>query len=263
VKIILILNFLLFLSAWGDVDQDWSLSQEWKDWEKLAFSSLPTDKGQLFSLYMTAASLMETHGVDDKAENYYQMAWGSSYTGDKSEAILRLVFYARNDKLKLKSKCEEARAWFKKYPTLLNPIAAKWLALMETHALGKTEISPDGFLGTWSTDARVKELMTLGKSVEAYALISNTDPAQSDINKKLRFDLLATLSLEKKSWRPLYCLSVLKNHRKSYSWTMRLCRLLESLHKGEKPAEKVEDIKSQLSLEDPDRLYWINLVEKL
>jgi hypothetical protein len=44
---------------------------------------------------------------------------------------------------------------------------------------------------------------------------------------------------------------------------MRLCRLLESLHKGEKPAEKVEDIKSQLSLEDPDRLYWINLVEKL
>ena len=262
-KILIILNFLLIISVWGGDDQDWSQSQEWKDWERLAFSPLPKDKSQLFSLYMTAASLMENHGIEEKAENYYQLAWESPYKGDKSEAILRLVYFARREKPNLKAKCEEARAWFKKYPTLLDPMAAKWLSLMETHALGKTEISPDGFFATWSTDERVKELMSSGKAVEAYALISNTDPAQSDINKKLRFDLLATLSLDKKSRRPLYCISVLKNYRKSLSWTMRLCRLLESLHKGEKPEEKAEDIKSQLIVEDPNRLYWINLVEKL
>jgi hypothetical protein len=241
---------------------DWADGPEFTQWESSTFPSSPVKNNeQLYSSYLLGARLLESHDSSE-ARSYYQKAWDTSFSGDKSEAIIKLVYYSMNDREKLKVTTEAARSWFTKNPSYSNKAVEKWLVLMESRVRGET-LTGDALFQTWSVDARVEELMKSGKAKEAFNLIRSDDLSGADINKKIRHDLLSTLSLDVPERNPLHCQDLLEKNPKSFSWAMRLCKYLLHVRTGKPTAESPATIKKQFNIEDPDRLYWIVLVEKL
>ncbi|MBY0517046.1 MAG: hypothetical protein K2P81_09070 [Bacteriovoracaceae bacterium] len=245
---------------------EWINKSSIDEWEKIALQEIDKYKKENpekeFLLYLTAARELRAYGLNEKSKNYYQKAYDHPSKGDKSEAVIELVSLNKDSNLELKKSLVIARQWFKNNPRKLSRQIDKWLEMMEGYSIGKTPYQEQGYQGIWGFESRVTELMKEGKSQEAFALLGPRDLKNADINQKVRQDLLAALSLGRKS-PPLWCESTLEKYPNSYTWTMRLCRYLHDWKKEKKSKETLQTIREQLKKESPERVYWSDLLEKL
>ena len=236
-------------------------------WEKEAlqeikkYSSKNPEKE--FFLYMIAGRELSSYGLREKSIHYYEEAYNHSFRGDKTEAVVQLVNLNRDNKVKLAEAIAKADKWFKENPKKYSPELVQWLQMMKGYALGKTPYQEQGYHQVWAVDARVAELMKEGKAREAYEILGPVNLSESNINQKIRQDLLAAASLGKESTPPLWCLPTLKKYPTSLTWSMRICRYLDDWKSGKKSSESIESIKLQLQKENPERLYWLKILEKL
>lgn len=236
-------------------------------WEKAALQEIkkygPKNPEKEFFLYMIAGRELSNYGLKDKSINYYQKAYQHSYKGDKTEAVIQLVNLNRDNKEQLTKALSQADKWFTENPKKYSPQLRQWLHMMKGYAKGETPYVNQGFNKIWAVDSRVSELMKEGKAQEAYELLGPMNLNDSNINQKIRQDLLAAASLGKKSSPPLWCLPTLKKYPTSLTWSMRICRYLDDWKKDKKSEESLESIKIQLQKENPERLYWMTILEKL
>lgn len=236
-------------------------------WEKEALEEVKKysnkNPEKEFLLYMIAGRELSSYGLKDKSIHYYQLAFKHPFKGDKTEAVVQLVNLQRDNKARLGEALNRADRWFKENPKKFSPELRQWLTMMKGHASGKTPYHVQGYNRIWATDARITELMKEGKAREAYEILGPQDLTESDINQKVRKDLLSAASLGKESTPPLSCLSTLKEYPTSYTWSMRICRYLDDWKNGKKSQESIESIKVQLQKENPERLYWVKILEKL
>lgn len=216
-----------------------------------------------FLLYMIAGRELASHGLDDKALKYYLKAYEHPSKSDKSEAVIQLVALNRENKKELPKALKRAREWFKKSPEKATPQIKRWLSMMEGHASGKTPYLEQGFHSVWAVDERVTELMKEGNVAEAFQILGPLNLESADINQQLRQDILSALNLGKEATPPLWCLSTLKKYPTSITWSMRVCRYLDDWKNGRKSRESLESISKQIKAETPERLYWVNLLERL
>jgi hypothetical protein len=263
-KLLLLLTLLIAPHAHT---QDWTSEKQFAIWEKTALSEVAKYKKekpqQEFLLYMVAGRELSKHGPMTKAQEYYLKAFAHPYAGDKSEAVIQLVALNRDDKTQLATSLTRARRWFKENPQKLTNEIDHWLKLMEGHAKGETPTQQLGRFTLWARDARVEELMRAGDSQTALELIGPVNLTNSDINRKVRQDLLNAVVLGKKMAPPLACTSVLERYPSSLTWSMRVCRYLSDWRSNKSPRETVAGVREQLAKENPERLHWAKLLEKL
>lgn len=265
-KIVYPLLLILFLSPLNS----WSLTvseSEISTWESKALEELKKHKDKdpqkEFLLYMIAGRELSAYGQEERARRYYLKAFAHPSKSDKTEAVIQLVALNRENKKELIKAVDRAHKWFRKHPDKNKPELKRWLEMMEGYAQGKTPYLEQGYYTFWAVDARINELMKEGKAEEAYQLLGPVDLNSADINQRVRQDLLASVSLGKKVSPPLSCLPTLEKYPNSTTWSMRVCRFLDDWKNEKKPRETVKSIKDQLENENPERLHWIKLLERL
>lgn len=264
-NVYLLLLILLFSSM-----NSWSLTvaeSEISTWESKALEELKKHKDKdpekEFLLYMIAGRELSAYGQEERARRYYLMAYDHPSKSDKTEAVIQLVALNRENKKELIKAIERAHKWFTKNPEKNRPELNRWLEMMQGYAQGKTPYLEQGYYTFWAVDARINELMKEGKAEEAYQILGPVDLNSADINQRVRQDLLAAVALGKKVSPPLSCLPTLEKYPTSTTWSMRVCRFLDDLKNEKKPRETIQSIKDQLTRENPERLHWIRLLERL
>lgn len=241
--------------------------QEITAWEKIALKEVKkhkkSDPEKEFQLYMVAGRELAAHGLHEKARQYYLLAFNHASKSDKSEAVMQLANLNRGNKDELRRAVERAKTWFTKHPEHAQDQAQKWLAMMDGYAQGKTPLQENTYAGVWARDARVGELMKEGKAQEAYQLLGPRTLTEANINDKIRQDLLASVALGKSAAPPLWCKSTMDRYPTSLTWSMRFCRYLDDWKTGKKSRESVQSVREQLKKENPERLHWADLLERL
>lgn len=262
--------FYLILLLLTTSSHSWSMSQEDAQvnaWEQQAleevkkYSSKNPEKE--FLLYMIAGRELSSYGLKEKSIQYYEKALSHSFKGDKTEAVIQLINLNREDKEKLKVALSQAESWFKENPKKYTPELKQWIQMMKGYAAGNTPYKEQNYNRVWAVDAKVTELMKEGKAQEAYQILGPINLSEANINQKIRQDLLATAALGRESSPPLWCLPTLQKYPTSLTWSMRICRFLNDWKNETKSSETLESIKLQLQKENPERLYWMTILEKL
>lgn len=248
----------------------WALSineKELLQWEKDALLEVEKHKTnnpeKEFLLYMIAGRELASYGQKDKALHYYQLAFEHPSASDKTEAVVQLVTLNQENKKELKKALTRAQTWFKKNPTKETPEIKRWLAMLEGFVSGKTPYENQGYHTIWAIDKRIDELMKEGKAQEALKLLGPIDPESANINELVRYDLLGAAALGKKASPPLLCLNTLRKYPTSHTWTMKVCRFLDDWKEERKSKESISSIKEQFKKENPERLFWMKLLEQL
>ncbi len=241
--------------------------QQITEWEKIALKEIQKHKKKspekVFQLYMVAGRELAAHGLTKKSTHYYLQAYNHSSIADKSEAVIQLVNLNRDNKTELAKSIERAKAWFVTHPDKAPTHVKNWLAMMEGYSQGKTPLLEKTYQGVWARDARVSELMKEGKAQEAYQLLGVRSLKDANINEKILQDLLAAAALGKVAAPPLWCKSTMDRYPTSLTWSMRFCRYLEDWKAGKKSRESLESVREQLKKENPDRLHWADILERL
>lgn len=264
-------SFLLILALFSSLalalDPAVLSSQQISEWEKIALKEIQKQKKNApekeFQLYMIAGRELAAHGLFEKSLHYYLQAFNHNSQSDKSEAVIQLVNLNRDNKTELKKALERAQTWFASHPDNAPAHVKNWLAMMEGYSQGKTPLQERTYQAVWARDARVNELMKEGKAQEAYQLLGARALQDSNINDKIRQDLLAAAALGKTAAPPLWCKSTMDRYPTSLTWSMRFCRYLEDWKSGKKPRESVQSVREQLKKENPERLHWADLLERL
>ena len=263
----LLLSAALFSTLAIALDPAVISSKEITAWEKIALKEVQkhkkTSPEKEFQLYMVAGRELAAHGLLAKSQQYYLQAFNHSSPSDKSEAVIQLVNLNRENKEELRGALERAKAWFASHPEHTQPQVQSWLAMMEGYSQGKTPLNEQTYQAVWARDARVSELMKEGKPQEAYQLLGARSLKDANINEKIRQDLLAALALGKTAAPPLWCKATMDRYPTSLTWSMRFCRYLEDWKVGKKSRESVASVREQLKKENPERLYWADLLERL
>jgi|GEM_PF-2113938 len=262
-----LLSFVLFSSFAVALDPAVISAQQINAWEKIALKEIQKHRTAApekeFQLYMVAGRELAAHGFTDKSIHYYQQAFDHSSNADKSEAVIQLVNLRRENKVELKKALERAKTWFAAHPDTTLAQTKDWLAMMEGYAQGKTPLIEKTYRAVWARDARVAELMKEGKAEEAYKLLGARSLQDANINEKIRQDLLAAVALGKTAAPPLWCKPTMDRYPTSLTWSMRFCRYLEDWKAGKKSKESIQSVREQLKKENPERLYWADLLERL
>lgn len=235
-------------------------------WEQVIISEikkLPAGQGDsLWFLYMSAAREFKAYSLFERSLHYYQEAQKLPYKGDRSEALVEIVHLHQ---LLGRSYIKELAAtekWFEANPKLLTDSIREWLKLMQGHSKQETPLLKNSYLNVWARDQRVNELMLKGRYQDAFLQLGPSLLAEVNINQKIRYDLLSTITL-KKNGPPLWCESVLKSYPQSSTWSMRMCRYLKAYREGKPSKETVASIREQLKTENPERLHWAKALEAL
>lgn len=259
----LLILLLLPVKAWS-VAVDESQMQVWESEAILEINKHKAKNPEKeFLLYMIAGRELASHGLDEKARQYYLKAYEHPSKSDKSEAVIQLVALQRENKKELPAALKRARDWFKKSPQKASPEIKRWLNMMEGYAAGKTPYLEQGFHSVWAVDERVTELMKEGNAAKAFQILGPLKLESADINQRLRQDLLSALNLGKEATPPLWCLPTLQKYPTSITWSMRICRYLDDWKNGRKSRESIQSISKQIKAETPERLYWVHLLERL
>jgi hypothetical protein len=263
----LLLSVALFSTFAIALDPAVISSKEITAWEKIALQEVQKHKKTApekeFQLYMVAGRELAAHGLFEKSKQYYLQAFNHSSSADKSEAVIQLVNLNRENKKELYRAVERAKAWFANHPEHAQSQVQNWLAMMEGHSQGKTPLNEQTYQAVWARDARVSELMKEGKAQEAYQLLGARSLKDANINDKIRQDLLASVALGKAAAPPLWCKSTMDRYPTSLTWSMRFCRYLDDWKTGKKSRESVQSVRDQLKKENPERLHWADLLERL
>lgn len=240
--------------------------KEFARWEQLAIkevekiSSLTPDKE--FMLLMIAGRELCAYGLKEKSIEYYLKAYNHPSQLDKSESVIQLVSLNLQNKTELKKALDRSRDWFNKNPSKLTSEIDSWLKMIEGYLNGKTPIEKKQYFSIWATDSRVDELMNEGLAEEALKILGPKDLKYSNINIKIRQDILNTSVLGKKS-PPLWCQSTLKDYPTSLTWTMRVCRYLKGFRENKKSNETLESISIQMKFEKTPHVTWLKVLEKI
>lgn len=260
------LSFFFIICSFAQ-DPSWTEDPRWKKWEAEALKEVSIqakkDPSKEYLIYLAAAREFFGFDARSKAREYYLKAWEHPEKADKTEVVLQLVALDLENKPRLKDSVARAESWFKENPKKLLPEWEDWLALVKSHAEGKTKVKTSGPYALWSLDSRVDELIADGKAKEAYALLGAQDLKTADINRKVRHDLLSALVLGKKEAPPLWCKETLDRYPGSLTWSMRICRYLSEHREGKKKSETIATVRAQLEKESPERLPWVKLLEGL
>jgi hypothetical protein len=263
----LLLSVALFSTLAIALDPTVISSKEITAWEKIALKEVHKHKKTApekeFQLYMVAGRELAAHGLIAKSQKYYLQAFNHTSPSDKSEAVIQLVNLNRDNKAELRRAVERAKAWFASHPEHAQSPVQNWLAMMDGYSQGKTPLLEKTYQGVWARDARVGELMKEGKAQEAYQLLGARTLKDANINEKIRQDLLASVALGRTAAPPLWCKSTMDRYPTSLTWSMRFCRYLEDWRAGKKSRETVQTVREQLKTENPERLYWADLLERL
>jgi hypothetical protein len=76
------------------------------------------------------------------------------------------------------------------------------------------------------------------------------------------YDLLRTLVVKKVS--NFRCEKKLKQYPHSQAFTIQICKKLIAYQKGERLTQKdLKEIKAEINLESPRRLYWLTMLKEL
>jgi hypothetical protein len=235
-------------------------------WEKIIIAEvkkLPASQGDsLWFLHMSAAREFKAYGLFERSLHYYQEAQRLPYKGDRSEAYVEIVHLLQLQGQSFSKELQATEKWFKENPTLLTDSISEWLKLMQGHSKQETPLIKDSYLNVWARDKRVNELMLKGRYQEAFQQLGSSPLAEVNINQKIRYDLLSTITLKKKG-PPLWCESVLKTYPQSATWSMRMCRYLKAWREGKPSKETIASIREQLKTENPERLHWVKALETL
>jgi hypothetical protein len=261
--------FILFFSfiCWAQTNTRPSTQQidEWEKYILKELTKLPLlSQEKEWFLIMSAAREFKAYNYLKKSQDYYLKAFNHSYQGDKSEAVIELLALAYDQQEELAPHVERAQTWFKKNPNHASKEIKDWLHLMNGYTKGET---PTRDIPTyhliWAQDQRIQELMKAHKYSEAYQLLGPQSLEEANINDKIRYDLLTSLVMGKKASPSLWCAPVLAEYPTSITWSMRVCRYLKAWREGTKSPETITSIKEQLNKENPERLYWVQALDKL
>jgi tetratricopeptide (TPR) repeat protein len=264
-KGIILLSLLFSISAFSQALSEIDSAQI-DLWEKSALSEIEKHKKQApykeFLLYLTIGREASAHGLKEKAKKYYQKAIDHSSASDKSEAYVEMINLSLTDKEELKLAIQNAQKWMEKNPRYKKKEIIDWINLIESYASTNTTIPEKSYFKKWATEAKIQELIEAKKYQQAYSLVGTLYFDETNINEKIRFDLLATLSLQKAS-PPLVCKTTLDRYPTSLTWTMRVCRYLSDWKEGKKSKQTIEAIRKQIELESPHRSSWADALESL
>ena len=235
-------------------------------WEKMALDEIEKYKKQYpekeFLLYLTIGREASAHGLKEKAKTYYQRAIDHPSFSDKTEAYVEMINLNLADKIELRGAVERAQKWVEKNPKFKKTEIFEWMKMIEGYASSNTTIPQSSYFKKWASEAKIHELMESKKYQEAYSLVGKLYFQETNINEKIRYDLLKTLALGKAS-PPLVCKTTLDRYPTSITWTMRLCRYLDDWKKGKKSKQTIEMIRQQIEKESPQRSSWADALESL
>lgn len=263
----LLLSLALFSASAMALDPSVISLQQIEAWEKIALKEIQKTKNvspeKEFQLYLVTARELAAHGLTEKSIHYYQKAFRHPSSSDKTEAVIQLVNLNRENKKELAQALTQAKTWFSAHPDKAPSHIKAWLSMMEGYSSGKTPLNEQTYQSVWARDARVDELMKEGKAKEAYQILGVRSLKEANINEKIRQDLLAAAALGKKTSPPLWCKPTMDRYPTSLTWSMRICRYLEDWKSDKKSRETIESIREQLKKENPERLHWADLLERL
>lgn len=259
--------FIISLSAWSQKSTK-PTPQQIDEWEKFILTQLATlpvmAPEKEWFLLMSTAREFKSYNYLKKSQDYYLKAFNHSHKGDKSEAVIELLALAHEQNENLAPSLERAQKWFKDNPSLATDEIKNWLRLMEGHQSGATPTQDiQAYHRVWARDQRIHELMKAKKFKEAYQLLGPQKLTDANINDKIRYDLLASLAMGKKTAPPLWCAPVLTEYSTSLTWSMRVCRYLKAWREEKRSTETIATIKEQFKKENPERLYWVQALEAL
>ena len=266
-RLLFISLLFISLSNWAQSSSK-PTSQQIDDWEKFILKELTTlpvmSHEKEWFLLMSAAREFKSYNYLKKSHEYYLKAFNHSHKGDKSEAVIELLALAQEQNQDLTPHLKRAEDWFKANPNYATKEIKNWLRLMAGHTKGETPLQDiQAYHLVWARDQRIQELMKEKKFQEAYQLLGPQKLAEANINDKIRYDLLASLAIGKKASPPLWCAPVLAEYSTSLTWSMRVCRYLKAWREGKKSTETISTIKEQFKKENPERLHWVQALEKL
>jgi hypothetical protein len=260
------LFFLLFMLVASPQDGGGFAGQRWVDaihqeGKKLA----QTDPHLAYRTYLMAAREMEMQNYQEHARSFYLAAAALEDKHlNKLEALVQLVTLNLADPQVALTHLERLEQWLAKNPDKLRSEIDEWLPMVRAK-LGVTAEGPKrvpAFYAQMVNDEKLQTLVIEGKLSDAFNLIKAMDFEQSDINRKVLFDVIASGALGK-SAPPLACWGTLQQYPDDLSWSMRICRFLISWRKDEVSKDSVATIKDQLRKESPDRLFLVQVLEKL
>ncbi|HXH74753.1 MAG TPA: hypothetical protein VNJ08_07290 [Bacteriovoracaceae bacterium] len=219
-----------------------------------------TQPEKVYWLYLAGARELTLFHYKEKASQYYEKALKTNpKSEDKTEIYIQLVNLNRDNKSKVESYLKNLDQWFESHPEKATPEIKEWMKVVK----GTTPVkNVPPFLLRWATDHKIVELMKENKFKEAYSLVSPEGLEVKDINSKIEYDVLSSLVVGKESPR-LYCGPALKKYPNSIAWPIRICRYLTDWKNGTKSTESVSTIRQQLKTEDPKRIFYADVLEKL
>jgi len=260
-KIIIVLYFIHALFA-ATTDKDF------EKWEKILLKEVSVyeqkDPKKVYWIYLAAARELTLFHYDQKASKYFEKSLEINPSSlDKTEIYVQLVNLNRENKKKIQNYLVALEKWWVEHPQESNPGLQDWLKLMKGYSQGKTPFKETpGYFKTWAKEERVKELVGEKKIGEAFGLLSPYGLEKKDINSKIQYDLFAS-AVQGKTVRKFFCEEALKKEPQSVTWSLRICRYLLSWKEGTKSKETLDSIRDQLKEESVQRMYYLEVLNKL
>jgi hypothetical protein len=259
-----LLSFLLIILSLSSYAYDLKEIEQWEAKILKEVKQYEESKPEkVYWVYLTAGREFNAFGLKVKAAHYYEEALRINPKNEELiEIYVELINLHRDNK-------ERSLVYIQKLEEKLASAPASevdklqdWVKVMRARAEGKTTKNPPPFMAQWVKDQDTVLLIKEGKFKEAFALQSSNGLEESDINRKIQYDILSILVVGKHTPR-LYCAPSLEKYSNSTTWSMRICRYLTAWKKGVKGEESITSIEAQLKEEDPKRLYYADALRKL
>lgn len=203
----------------------------------------------------------------DKSKKYYESAIKLNVADDKTEAYINLMAIAvvLKDKKSLQKAYDQAIVYYQNNPSYKSQEVQYYLNSIDNYLTGKDTNPVKGFLGQFSSEANLVELV---KNKQYEEVLSKLNPEALGTEGNMNLETIiydsVNVALNKKNVKELHCLPQFKKYPKAYTYSVLICGLLNDYLANSKfNPERLKRAESYFNEMDKEKSYLLEVVKEI